>query len=91
MKGQYAIAPAIYQLAEDGDLTVGTKLETNVTVWCIWDNFQLTYYGTEADITEIQFGDLIKKVEELRADATELKEEELLAATAAAIISSMET
>ena len=85
LKGQYAIAPAIYQLAEDGDLTVGTKLETNVTVWCIWDNFQLTYYGTEADITEIQFGDLIKKVEELRADATELKEEELLAATAAAI------
>ena len=72
-KGLYAIDPAYIELSEDGSLTVGAKLETNTTLWCIWDNFELTYYGTEASITEIKLGGLVASVKALREEATALK------------------
>lgn len=43
--GLYTIDP-IYIRIEDADaFEVGAKLATNEALWCIWDNFQLTYYG----------------------------------------------
>lgn len=71
--GQYAIDPAFIELSEDGELTVGAKLEVNTALWCIWDNFELTYYGADADLTSLVFGELIETVEALRKKATELK------------------
>ena len=53
--GLYAAAPIFVQVTEAGELTVGAKLETNTTLWAIWDNFQLTYYGTEGTIDEVRF------------------------------------
>lgn len=33
----------------DGTLRIGVKNESNANLWCIWDNFNLTYYGFEDD------------------------------------------
>ena len=43
--GNYTIDPIYYRLDAEGNLTLGAKLETNTNLWCIWDNFQLKYYG----------------------------------------------
>lgn len=71
--GLYPIAPIYVQVTEDGELTVGCKLETNGNLWCIWDNFVLTYYGPDADIESLTLPELISSVTELRKKATELK------------------
>ena len=78
--GNYAIAPMFVELDNDGEITVGAKLENNTMLWCIWDNFELTYYGPEATLAEVKFGDLVKQVNELRAKATELKDNENVSA-----------
>ena len=41
--GKYAVEPIIV-FVTDGKLTVGVK-GTRTNTWCIWDNFELTYYG----------------------------------------------
>ncbi|UPS44985.1 hypothetical protein M1D30_02115 [Prevotella sp. E15-22] len=46
-EGKYNIEP-IQVTVEDGVITLGVKNETNTTIWCIWDNFRLSYLG-EAD------------------------------------------
>ena len=69
--GKYYVNP-IYVEVTDGTLTVGVK-GTRTNTWAIWDNFTLTYYGTEANIDELKFGGLITQVEELRAEAQALK------------------
>ncbi|MBR1668914.1 MAG: carbohydrate binding domain-containing protein [Bacteroidaceae bacterium] len=84
--GLYAADPIFIELAEAGDLTVGAKLAENTNLWCIWDNFELTYYGPDADVAKIQFADLIAQVEALRAQAEGLKDNEnISAATATAL------
>ena len=82
--GKYAAEPVFVEVTEAGELTVGAKLETNTTLWCIWDNFELTYYGKEADKNEVMLADLIAQVEELREEAAELKTNEVVPATAVA-------
>ena len=42
--GLYTTEP-IYVRVEDGNIELGAKLEDNFDLWCIWDNFQLKYYG----------------------------------------------
>jgi hypothetical protein len=43
-EGKYTIEP-IEVTVTDGTITLGVKNETNTTIWCIWDNFRLTYLG----------------------------------------------
>ena len=43
--GLYTIEPLVFELKEGETLTIGAKLEGNTSLWCIWDNFNLTYYG----------------------------------------------
>lgn len=69
--GKYYVNP-IYVEVTDGTLTVGVK-GTRTNTWAIWDNFTITYYGTEANIDELKFGGLIAQVEELRQQAQVLK------------------
>lgn len=53
--GLYPIAPVKVLVTKEGALTIGAKLENNANLWCIWDNFQLTYYGTDGiDPAEVQ-------------------------------------
>ena len=50
--GNYTIEP-IWVSVTDNTITLGAKLETNTTLWCIWDNFVLTYFG-DCTISEAQ-------------------------------------
>ncbi len=72
LAGKYTVDPIYVQVAENGTLTVGAKLENNTTLWCIWDNFQLKYYGTDADIDQLKNAALIAEMEELKAKAEDL-------------------
>lgn len=51
--GLYTIAP-IRVTVGDGKITLGTKLEGNTMLWCIWDNFTLKYYGVDLSAYEEQ-------------------------------------
>ena len=48
--GLYTIEPIYVTVGDSTGLTIGAKLENNISLWCIWDNFQLTYYGENAII-----------------------------------------
>ena len=76
--GKYTIDPIFVEVTEEGKLTIGTKLEGNTNLWCIWDNFELTYYGTNANIDELKGGAEMKELQELREKATELSRDEAI-------------
>jgi len=44
--GLYTIEPIRF-VVNDGSITLGAKNDANLTIWCIWDNFRLTYFGPE--------------------------------------------
>jgi len=48
-EGLYTIDPIYVKVEEGGSLTIGAKLEGNTALWCIWDNFVLTYFGPDAE------------------------------------------
>lgn len=48
--GLYTIEPIYVKVAEGETLTIGARLEENTALWCIWDNFVLTYLGADAEI-----------------------------------------
>lgn len=75
-KGSYTIDPLFVKIENDGTLTIGAKNEANTTIWCIWDNFQLKYYGTEGEIEDVKFAALLKTIEELRNEAEALKSDQ---------------
>ena len=52
--GQYTIEPIEVTVFEDGQLTVGAKLATNTSLWCIFDNFRLTYLSSEIPADEFK-------------------------------------
>ena len=68
--GNYKVN-TIYVTVTDGKLTIGAK-GTRTDTWCIWDNFQLKYYGTDANIENLKGGAESKELDELRKKATEL-------------------
>ena len=69
--GKYTIDPIFVKVEEGGTLTIGAKLETNTALWCIWDNFVLTYYGN-CDLAEAKFSGLVAQVNALKAEAEAL-------------------
>lgn len=69
--GKYTIDPIFVKVEEGGTLTIGAKLETNTALWCIWDNFVLTYYG-DCDLAEAKFAGLVAQVNALKAEAEAL-------------------
>ena len=81
-QGLYTIDP-IYVKVEDGTLTIGAKLEGNGTLWCIWDNFELTYYGPNAEIPTFAVN-VAADIENgtVSVDKTEAKRGELITVTA---------
>ena len=52
--GNYTIDPIAVTVFEDGQLTVGAKLEGNTNLWCIFDNFRLTYLTSEIPASEFK-------------------------------------
>lgn len=69
--GLYTIDPIYVSVGEDGTVELGAKNDVNTSLWCIWDNFQLTYYGADADLATIKFAAYVSQVEALRATANE--------------------
>ena len=43
--GSYTIDPIYIRIENEDAFEVGAKLADNTNLWCIWDNFQLKYYG----------------------------------------------
>lgn len=75
--GLYTIDPIYVSVGEDGTVELGAKNDVNTSLWCIWDNFQLTYYGADADLATIKFAAYVSQVEALRATANEYLSAEL--------------
>ena len=69
--GLYTIDP-IYVEVKDGTINLGAKLEGNAALWCIWDNFELTYYGADCTIEEAKAAALIEELENLQDRANDL-------------------
>ena len=63
-------------------LELGAKLQGNTNLWCIWDNFTLTYYGKNAEMEDVKFSALKEQVADLKAKASALNCEGLPAAYA---------
>lgn len=65
--GSYAIDP-IYVEVTDGILRVGSRLENNTSIWAMWANYSLTYYGADASIDAVKnssvFTDLAKLIKD---------------------------
>ena len=65
--GSYAIDP-IYVEVTDGTLRVGSRLENNTSIWAIWANYSLIYYGADASIDAVKnssvFTDLAKLIKD---------------------------
>ena len=72
--GLYTISP-LFVKVEDGTIVVGAKNEANTELWCIWDNFQLKYYG-DVEVGDVMFSSLVNTVNELRAKAEGLQNAE---------------
>ena len=69
--GKYTIEPLIFELKEGETLTIGAKLEGNASLWCIWDNFELFYYGNETTVEQVKNAAIIAELEKLRTNASE--------------------
>lgn len=77
-QGKYAIDPIYVYVGTKGELTVGTKLENNGSLWCIWDNFELTYYGDHT-VAEVVLADYVKAYNAAMSEATSFTEESMWA------------
>ncbi|MBR1790669.1 MAG: hypothetical protein IJ754_02805 [Bacteroidaceae bacterium] len=73
--GQYPVAPVFFELAADGDITVGVKYDQPEQLWAIWDNFNLVYYGPDADITSVQIEGRDAILDELYDKAVDLADD----------------
>lgn len=47
--GNYASLPIVVKVTNN-TLTIGARLEENANLWCIFDNFELAYLGSNAEI-----------------------------------------
>ncbi|MBR3514402.1 MAG: hypothetical protein IKO12_08305 [Bacteroidaceae bacterium] len=63
--GNYQVEPVFVEVT-DGTITIGVR-GTRTNTWCIWDRFELTYYGPDATIEEAKASSLIQQVEDLKA------------------------
>ena len=70
--GNYYCNPIVFEVT-DGQIVLGARC-TETSLWCIWDNFELYYYGPEADINAVKNLALHAKVKELLAEASTLSD-----------------
>ena len=71
-------------------LELGAKLQGNTNLWCIWDNFTLTYYGKNADMEDVKFSALKEQLNALKAEASALNCEGLPATYAENVAKALE-
>ncbi len=93
--GKYTIDPIWVQVT-DSTITLGAKNEVNTNLWCIWDNFVLTYYGADTDINKSQLASSVDTYKNVLAAAEELATDSASVAsidkaTAAALAEAVQT
>ena len=71
--GNYTIDP-IFVEVKNGKLDLGAKLTGNANLWCLWDNFQLQYYGP-GKLKDVKIAVLTAELKEMRDKVKELLEE----------------
>ena len=67
--GLYTIEPIIFEVDENGEITLGAKLENNTALWCIWDNFVLKYYGPDASELDVKAAQAVEDYQKALAEA----------------------
>ena len=72
--GLYTIDPIYVEVEDGGTLTIGAKNE-NTSVWAIFDNFVLTYYGADATMDQVKNAAILAEMNALRLQLTAIKEE----------------
>ena len=60
--GLYQVDP-VYVKVTDGTLKIGAK-SSREDIWAVWDNFVLTYYGSDASIDKIKNAALVAEMED---------------------------
>ena len=65
-KGAYTIEEMKVTVT-NGKLEVGVK-NTDANLWCIWDNFQLTYYGVDVTALQETLAGRIKYAQDIAGD-----------------------
>jgi ribosome-associated translation inhibitor RaiA len=76
--GYYNVEPIFFEVL-DGTIRLGAKSD-RADIWAVWDNFELTYYGPDANINTLKFGDKLDQLADLREQAEALKSEVEVAA-----------
>ena len=69
--GKYKIEPVFFEVT-DGQISVGVRNPYNASLWVIWDNFELTYYGADCTIEDAKDAAIFVELEELMAEAVDL-------------------
>lgn len=62
--GKYNNNEVIVKVGEDGKLTIGLKKAVAVSAdWTIWDNWVLTYYGPDSELTPTEDASSVKGID----------------------------
>ena len=72
INGNYKVEPLFVQVT-DGTLKIGAT-SVRADIWAVWDNFVLTYYGSEATIDQVKNAAILAEMNELKAKAEGLVE-----------------
>lgn len=76
--GNYTIDPIYVRIEDTNAFEVGAKLETNENLWCIWDNFQLKYYG-DRTVAEVRLAAFVDAYKTALAEAQAFTESSMFA------------
>ena len=77
--GMYEVEP-VYVEVTDGKLKIGAKCERE-DIWAVWDNFRLTYFGSETSVSEAKNSAKILRLYELIGMVQELAKNEAIVYT----------
>ena len=89
LQGKYPITPLIVSVEENGSITLEVAGEST-SMWNIFGELNLTYYGPEADINAVKYAALYAQVQELLAEAETLAEAKMDAAAKTALMEIVE-
>ena len=89
LQGKYPITPLIVSVEENGSIVLEVAGEST-SMWNIFGELNLTYYGSEADINAVKYAALYAQVQELLAEAETLAEAKMDAAAKTALMEIVE-
>ena len=90
--GSYTIEPIIFEVGDNGEITLGAKLENNTALWCIWDNFVLKYYGPDASELDVKAAQAVEDYQKALAAAQAVDQTaKMTAASKQALAEALET